>query len=71
MSIKRIEDALKDIREGRMVILVDDEDRENEGDLCMAASKVTPMPLTSWPSTEEGLSALPLTRTRPICSAWT
>lgn len=42
MSIKRIEDALKDIREGRMVILVDDEDRENEGDLCMAASKVTP-----------------------------
>src|SRR3972149_2825422 len=42
MSIKRIEDALKDIREGRMVILVDDEDRENEGDLCMAASKITP-----------------------------
>src|SRR3989304_10095466 len=42
MSIKRIEDALKDIREGRMVSLVDDEDRENEGGLCMAASKITP-----------------------------
>jgi len=37
-----IEDALKEIREGRMVILVDDEDRENEGDLCMAAEKVSP-----------------------------
>jgi len=37
-----IEDAIKDIRDGKMVILVDDEDRENEGDLTMAAEKVTP-----------------------------
>ena len=37
-----IEDALKDIRAGKMVILVDDEDRENEGDLTIAAEKVTP-----------------------------
>ncbi|MDA8091213.1 MAG: bifunctional 3,4-dihydroxy-2-butanone-4-phosphate synthase/GTP cyclohydrolase II [Nitrospiraceae bacterium] len=36
-----IEDAVKDIAEGKMVVLVDDEDRENEGDLCMAASEVT------------------------------
>jgi GT2 family glycosyltransferase len=36
-----IEKALKDIREGKMVILVDDEDRENEGDLTIAAEKVT------------------------------
>ena len=36
------EEAIKEIREGRMVILVDDEDRENEGDLCMAAENVTP-----------------------------
>jgi len=36
------EEAIKEIKEGRMVILVDDEDRENEGDLCMAAEKVTP-----------------------------
>jgi len=40
--ISKIEDALEDIRQGKMVILVDDEDRENEGDLTMAAEKVTP-----------------------------
>ncbi|HUT55670.1 MAG TPA: 3,4-dihydroxy-2-butanone-4-phosphate synthase, partial [bacterium] len=37
-----IEQAIDDVHEGRMVILVDDEDRENEGDLCCAAEKVTP-----------------------------
>jgi len=37
-----IEQAVRDIKDGKMVILVDDEDRENEGDLCMAAEKVTP-----------------------------
>ena len=37
-----IEQAIEDINDGKMVILVDDEDRENEGDLCMAAEKVTP-----------------------------
>ena len=37
-----IEDAIAAIKAGRMVIFVDDEDRENEGDLTMAASKVTP-----------------------------
>ncbi|HHP7235984.1 MAG TPA: bifunctional 3,4-dihydroxy-2-butanone-4-phosphate synthase/GTP cyclohydrolase II [Desulfobacterales bacterium] len=42
MAVISIEKAIEDIREGRMVILVDDEDRENEGDLCMAAEKVTP-----------------------------
>ena len=40
--IHKIEAALEDIRQGKMVILVDDEDRENEGDLTMAAEKVTP-----------------------------
>ncbi|HEX5037451.1 MAG TPA: 3,4-dihydroxy-2-butanone-4-phosphate synthase, partial [bacterium] len=39
---ERIERALAEIRAGRMVILVDDEDRENEGDLAMAAEKITP-----------------------------
>src|SRR5436309_15711709 len=38
----RIEDAIEAIRSGRMVIVVDDEDRENEGDLTIAAEKVTP-----------------------------
>jgi len=42
MSLITIEDAIKEIRAGRMVILVDDEDRENEGDLTMAAEAVTP-----------------------------
>jgi 3,4-dihydroxy 2-butanone 4-phosphate synthase/GTP cyclohydrolase II len=39
--VSKIEDALADIRQGKMVVLVDDEDRENEGDLTMAAEKVT------------------------------
>ena len=40
--LSRVRAALDDIRAGKMVILVDDEDRENEGDLCMAADLVTP-----------------------------
>ena len=40
--LERVDAALTEIREGRMIILVDDEDRENEGDLCLAAEKVTP-----------------------------
>ncbi len=42
MPIARIEDVLQDLKEGKMIILVDDENRENEGDLTMAAEKVTP-----------------------------
>ena len=42
MAVARIEEAIEDIRQGKMIILVDDEDRENEGDLTMAAEKVTP-----------------------------
>ncbi len=42
MSHLSIEEAIKDIRDGKMVILVDDEDRENEGDLTIAAQAVTP-----------------------------
>lgn len=41
MGFATIEEALDDIRQGKIVILVDDEDRENEGDLCMAAEKVS------------------------------
>ena len=40
--LERVNAGLADIRAGKMVILVDDEDRENEGDLCMAAQLVTP-----------------------------
>jgi len=46
-----VEEAVEEIRQGRMVVLVDDEDRENEGDLAMAAEKITRTPSTSWPST--------------------
>jgi 3,4-dihydroxy 2-butanone 4-phosphate synthase/GTP cyclohydrolase II len=42
MAVSSIEECVEDIRNGKMVILVDDEDRENEGDLCMAATAVTP-----------------------------
>ena len=42
MPFATIEEALKDVHEGRIVIIVDDEDRENEGDLMIAAEKVTP-----------------------------
>lgn len=42
MAISTIQEAIEDIRNGKKVILVDDEDRENEGDLCMAAQFVTP-----------------------------
>jgi len=40
MPIASIEEAIEDIRQGKMVILVDDEDRENEGDLTMAARRL-------------------------------
>ncbi|MBS1110256.1 MAG: cyclohydrolase, partial [Anaeromyxobacteraceae bacterium] len=39
-AVERIEAALEAFRRGKMIILVDDEDRENEGDLCIAAEKV-------------------------------
>ena len=41
-----IEDALVDLQQGKMSLLGDDETRENEGDLCLAAEKVTPAALT-------------------------
>ncbi len=56
-----IEEAIKEIREGRMVILVDDEDRENEGDLCMAAEKVTPEAINFMAKYGRGLICLSLT----------
>ncbi|MBI5888436.1 MAG: bifunctional 3,4-dihydroxy-2-butanone-4-phosphate synthase/GTP cyclohydrolase II [Deltaproteobacteria bacterium] len=61
MSIKRIEEALEHIRAGRMVVLVDDEDRENEGDLCMAAEKVTPEAVNFMARHGRGLICLTLT----------
>jgi 3,4-dihydroxy 2-butanone 4-phosphate synthase/GTP cyclohydrolase II len=62
--ISRIEDALKDIREGKIVILVDDEDRENEGDLTMAAEKVTPEAINFMAKYGRGLICLSLIEER-------
>ncbi len=64
MPISRIEDALDDIRQGKMVILVDDEDRENEGDLCMAAELVTPEAINFMAREGCGLICLSLTEDR-------
>ena len=61
MPISTIEEALSDIREGRMVILVDDEDRENEGDLTMAAEQVTPEAINFMAKYGRGLICLSLT----------
>jgi 3,4-dihydroxy 2-butanone 4-phosphate synthase/GTP cyclohydrolase II len=62
--VSTIEEALKDIQEGKMVILVDDEDRENEGDLTMAAEKVTPESINFMAKYGRGLICLTLTETR-------
>jgi 3,4-dihydroxy 2-butanone 4-phosphate synthase / GTP cyclohydrolase II len=56
----RIEDAIEDIRAGRMVIVVDDEDRENEGDLVLAASKVTPEAIAFMVRHCSGIVCVPL-----------
>jgi 3,4-dihydroxy 2-butanone 4-phosphate synthase/GTP cyclohydrolase II len=62
--INTIEEALDDIRQGKMVILVDDEDRENEGDLTMAAEKVTPEAINFMAKYGRGLICLSLTDER-------
>jgi 3,4-dihydroxy 2-butanone 4-phosphate synthase / GTP cyclohydrolase II len=61
MPLITIEDAIKEIRAGRMVILVDDEDRENEGDLTMAAEAVTPESINFMAKYGRGLICLSMT----------
>jgi len=64
MPFASIEDAAADIRDGRMIIIVDDEDRENEGDLVCAAEKVTPEVINFMARHARGLICLPLTEER-------
>ncbi len=64
MVISRIESALNDIKAGKMLILVDDEDRENEGDLVMAAEKTTPEAVNFMAKYGRGLICLSLTEER-------
>jgi 3,4-dihydroxy 2-butanone 4-phosphate synthase / GTP cyclohydrolase II len=64
MPFASIEDAAADIRDGRMIIIVDDEDRENEGDLVCAAEKVTPEIINFMATHARGLICMPLTEER-------
>ncbi len=64
MSFASIEEAVAEIREGRMIIIVDDEDRENEGDLVCGAEKVTPEIINFMARNARGLICLPLTEER-------
>jgi 3,4-dihydroxy 2-butanone 4-phosphate synthase / GTP cyclohydrolase II len=59
-----VEEALEDIRQGRMIVLVDDEDRENEGDLTMAGEKITPEAVNFMAREGRGLICLALTEER-------
>ncbi|MSQ33999.1 MAG: helix-turn-helix domain-containing protein, partial [Dehalococcoidia bacterium] len=59
-----IEEALKDFRDGRFVVIVDDEDRENEGDLALAAEKVTPEAINFMATHARGLVCVALTGQR-------
>src|SRR5215471_2789735 len=59
-----VEQAVEEIRNGRMIVLVDDEDRENEGDLTMAAEKITPEAINFMAKHGRGLICMPLTEER-------
>jgi len=64
MPFASIEEAAADLREGRMIIIVDDEDRENEGDLVCAAELVTPEKINFMATHARGLVCMPLTEER-------
>src|SRR5882724_6703993 len=59
-----VEEAVEEIRQGRMIVLVDDEDRENEGDLTLAAEKITPEAINFMAKFGRGLICLALTEQR-------
>src|SRR5437016_13493759 len=61
----RIEDAIEDLRAGRMIVLVDDENRENEGDLVLPAEKITPEAVNFM--IRNGCGILGLSLAEPIC----
>src|SRR5699024_4145522 len=64
MQLNSIEELIEDIRQGKMVILMDDEDRENEGDLVMAAEHITPDAINFMARFGRGLICMPMTRAR-------
>lgn len=67
IKLDSIEDAIKDFAEGRMVVVVDDEDRENEGDIIVAAEKITPEQVNFMLKNARGVLCVPLTISR--CAA--
>jgi 3,4-dihydroxy 2-butanone 4-phosphate synthase/GTP cyclohydrolase II len=64
MTFHRVADAIEDIRQGKMVIVADDEDRENEGDLVCAASEITPATINFMTKYARGLICVALTNER-------
>ncbi len=64
MALNSIEEIIEDIRQGKMVILMDDEDRENEGDLVMAAEHCTAEAINFMARFGRGLICMPMTRDR-------
>ena len=86
MKFNTIEEAIEDIKKGKIIVVVDDEDRENEGDLLMAAELVTPesinfmatygrglicMPISGHRLDELGLDAMVVHNTDAHCTAFT
>ncbi|GAB6982006.1 bifunctional 3,4-dihydroxy-2-butanone-4-phosphate synthase/GTP cyclohydrolase II [Prevotella dentasini] len=63
-KLSSVEDAVKDFKEGKFVIVVDDEDRENEGDLIMAAEKITPEKVNFLLKNARGVLCVPITISR-------
>ena len=64
MEFHTIEEAIEDIRQGKMIVVVDDEDRENEGDLLMAAEMVTPEAINFMARQAGGLICMPIVKER-------
>lgn len=64
MTFSTIEQAIEDFKQGKMLVVVDDEDRENEGDLVMAAEKVTPEDITFMATHGRGLVCMPVLGSR-------
>ena len=67
MKFNSIPEAIAEIKKGKMVIVVDDEDRENEGDLLMAAEKVTPQAINFMAKFGRGLICTPITQEKSKC----
>jgi len=64
IQLNTIEDAINDIRQGKVIIVVDDENRENEGDFVAAAEKITPETVNFMATHGRGLICAPLTESR-------